>query len=454
MKRIANEKGGTLLYVLLVFTILLLFAPLLLSFASNRSLHGTMDRLDQAANQLALSSMEAFIAYLDAYQSGDRPKYFDGYPGFLVKNYRLPEGYDVSYAMVRSEPAVGKRNVQVSATVSAQGRSRSKSLTYQFQVNNPSTGPDVTLDDSNRVAVADSPDQVFYQNNKTVNGTTNALITKLDGIQSKIDAALTAYFKTADEHIAQWKASAIAASCSNPQQIGDLIQASSMNPVILHFTGYCVVDDNNFTATWGSVTKPVILIFDGFNFNKQIDNLTVYGNLIFQQLNTSGQSAIHVKSAGGGLYGNLYLTGNMNANGDNTNKLVLTADNHMWMGSINLNNNPVITAANLYVKNQLTLNNGGTVTVSRDILAGSLMLNNHPDITARLGDILIKGNLTMNNGADFVAGGTIAAGDTLTANNNNTFDTGSRLYGTGSSSLLTGTNGSGSVTAKWNPVRQ
>ncbi|MFC6228712.1 hypothetical protein ACFQI7_12905 [Paenibacillus allorhizosphaerae] len=400
------------------------------------------------ATNLAVSGMESFIGYLDTYVSGNRDQFLTGYPGFGVKDYKLPEGTPVLYQLTKTGPANNAYAVTISVSVGAGSAARTKTITYTINATAP-VGTIITTDPNQRRPVPVSPEGIYVQGSAS-GVPSNVNITKNNGLQTAIGDTISLYESHVNASIESLEKNAVLCTCRNENDIAKAVSSSTKNPVIIKMA-QDVTLDNNVTFNFGTSSRPVVLIFENVTFNNTA-SVNITGDLIVKNnMMINGNNSDITLNRSENSYGNLLVKGTLTGN----NSVEITAPNMMYAGSITFNNNTPVSAGKLVIKNNFVVNNNTTLNVASDMLTGAITVNNNSSITASAGDIFIQNNFLSNNNVDLRAGGSIAAGGSFTINgNNSTINTG----GATSSLIINegsgGGTGNGNGGAVWNPSRQ
>lgn len=452
MNLLRNERGGgALLYVMMISMILLVVTPAILLMTSNTSLRDSADHNSKLASNLAVSGMESFIAYLDQYTSGDRTAYVDSYPGFVSNTFTSPEGTPISFQLTKSGPVSNIYTIAMFATAGSGSQARSKTVTYTIDVSSSAGGTTITTNPAQRLAVPTSPEGIYVQGT-TTGVPTSVTVTGNNSLQTAIGNTITYYENNVTTAITNYESLAATCNCNNATDITNAINASTANPVILKMANDITINSNNASLTWGSSSKPVILIFNSLTFNHKAA-LDLTGDLIIKNNFTSNEnnSSVVINKAGSS-YGNWYELGLFTAN----NSMSVTVPNMMYTDSMTLNNNTTMNIGKLVINNSFVVNNNATLNVASDILAGSVTVNNNSTITATAGDIFVQNNFLSNNNVNLTSGGVIAAGGNFTINGkNSTINTGGAFTSLLIDGGTTGSGGGGGTTGSgWNPTRQ
>lgn len=444
MSSIRNERGGaSLLYVIMISAILMIVTPSILFMTSNDATRNISDNHTRLANNLAISGIEAFIGYLDAYSTGDRVVYFNSYPGFVTKSYATPEGTTIQYSLIKADPIDNRSTIIMTASVGSGNLIRTKEIIYTINASNGaaetivSTGP-------NAVRAPIAPGNGFYVQGET-DGVTGAVPN--GSLKTAIGGAIDYYKGIVTNQIAAYETNAEVCNCTNESEVRNKILNSTANPVIIQIN-----QNMTLNGTFGTDAKPVVLIINN-NFSPGNNlNLTVTGDLIIKNdLTVSNNPNITVKKVGN-LYGNLFVLGTLN--GDN---MILSAQKMLYMSNLITKNNTVIDAGIMVVENLFDVQNNINLNIGSDLLSGSVSVKNNSTLTATAGDILVENDFSAKVGVNLTAGGVIAAGGNFEAKNNPTITTG----GATSSLIIPaagsggGSGGSGSGTSSgWDPLRQ
>lgn len=98
-----DEKGAALIYVMMIIMVIAIFVPVLLQMSSTSALNMNRSKNDKLAYNVAVSSMETFIAYLSAIPStSNRITFFNNYSGWGQRTLTTPEGNAIDYKLYLS----------------------------------------------------------------------------------------------------------------------------------------------------------------------------------------------------------------------------------------------------------------------------------------------------------------------------------------------------------------
>ncbi|QJD85848.1 fibronectin type III domain-containing protein [Cohnella herbarum] len=188
----------------------------------------------------------------------------------------------------------------------------------------------------------------------------------------------------------------------------------SPNEYVVMKAGHLNLDAS---ATFGSPSKPVFLILDGLNTNRNL-TLTVYGTLAVKgNLNANTNLTLNVNApdhpAATGK-GDLWVGGTIHLNNDS----VARVSGDFVTGSLIYNNGQLnVQADRLLVAGQMHINTKVDMTISQEMLVGSLVSNNQMGtISVSSGDVFIRDDIHVNNHLSIQTGGVVAIGGSITAN--------------------------------------
>ncbi|MCI3922532.1 hypothetical protein MO973_20075 [Paenibacillus sp. TRM 82003] len=427
MDPIRNERGGaTLLYVVMVAMILMLISPLILSVAANEAERDKRDSNAIIANTLAVSVIDSFIAYLDAYEKEDglREDYFYDYSGFTNQQYSLPDGTAISLEFQPGAPSEEKE-IPVTVTVTANGDHRlhgKKTLTYTINVSEPPVdteppvepGRSVVPKNHNKVYLQGCPSSqrpripvpgnLTYEpegDGRCKDSTEDDFHFRTD-VVSTIAHLMNDQVKLANEEMRKFEKNAESCNCNNIAELEERIQNSKKNPVILS-TNSLTIDDER-TYVWGTAEKPVILLMGGLNYNRS-STINITGNLIFTgDGKVQNDTNLNVYAVGD-EYGNIYAN-----HGFTIQNSTVHADNKVYTASnFIVEGTSFVDMHDLYVKGEFQGKNNATVNVDRDMIMSTFILNDSPVVTTG-GDFLVHTNFKANGKADLTIGGLVAVG--------------------------------------------
>ncbi|WP_052339442.1 fibronectin type III domain-containing protein [Gorillibacterium massiliense] len=236
---------------------------------------------------------------------------------------------------------------------------------------------------------------------------------KVDGLQNTIGDYLNAQLQSLDQLLRLADAQAVSSTGSDALSLQASVQASTQ-PVVYLKTGYLNLDS---PLTLGTPEKPVFLIADGMNVNRNLA-VTIYGALIVKgDLNGNSGLSLSVLSPNSTSMisgGNLWVQGAVHLNNEST----VRADGDFAAGDLIYNNGTLtVGAKRLIVKNSMHINTNVQMDIEQEMLVGSLISNNNTAIiTVQKGDLFVRDELHVNSHLDFEVGGVLAVGGNMNAN--------------------------------------
>jgi hypothetical protein len=448
MKRLAEERAVVFLYVMLAAAVMILVAPLLFNLTGTVALNDQMQKHETLATHLAVSGMEALMAYLDRYEEadGDRVAYLQAYPGFGTQAITLPEGTLAMYSLTQSGPVQGVYTITMSATVGEREMARTKTLVYQVTAS-AARSTTITTDPTKRVQVPPEPEQVYVQGRAS--GVPKEVIVRQDNaLHQAIGQTIDFYQRQTLDQAAVYERQAVVCSCANADEISRAIdqqmRQTTHSPIILMMDRQVVLDGRNARVNWGSASRPVVLIFQDVTVNNSTQ-VGVVGDLIVKgNLTMNNQVSFDVQAVDG-KFGDFSVFGTFTGN----NLVTVSVDETLYAGEMKLNNKTLLQVGSLVVDRTIGANNNVEIQASRDLMAGEMKLNNNSEITSSAGDIFVEGDLQVNNNTDLTSGGVVAVGGDISINGKVTFQTG----GASSSLIVSAPSGGGGSAGGWNPVR-
>ncbi|WP_143186398.1 DUF6531 domain-containing protein [Paenibacillus sp. P3E] len=231
---------------------------------------------------------------------------------------------------------------------------------------------------------------------------------KVEGLKPLIADYLAASIGTIESKRNAYIASAVAA----PGGIADIqsaIASSSISPAVVS-SGQLNVEES---VTFGSPSKPVVLILDGMNTNKDI-TVRVYGTLILKQgLNANTKLALDVQKVQG-LYGNLWSGGTIHLNNDSS----VTVGDTLQTGSLTYNSGGLtIDAKRILIAGDLSINTRVEMNIAQEMVVGGIVSNNQTaNLTVTGGDLFVRDNVSVNNNLNVQTGGLFVLGGDMTPN--------------------------------------
>lgn len=446
MKVWKDERGGVLIYVLMISIVMVAMIPMVLSLTTNTALSDQVSRNEKLATHLATGGIESFIKYLDNYTSGDREDYLDSFTGFVTnKQFKTPEGVDINYTLSRSALEDNLYDITASATVGTGRTKRTKEIVYRI---NASMGKTMIVDDPSQRIEVPKDSAIYVQGTPTQVPTTyKQELTIKDVVGLKINE----YKTDVETEIGIWSGQAVTCTCSTFSSLKNTINSINSFPAIVRVTG--ILQGENVSETLGSSSKPVVVILDQPMKLRNGFSLTVNGNLFymndFESSTDFTQLTLKIKRVDDS-YGNLYVLGKVFAK----NNVTVTVDSLLYAGSIELKTQATIDAGKMIVDNDMKLENNLSLDVGTDFMAGSISMETQAELNATAGDIFVENNFYVKNNADIVTGGIVAVGGDMT------FKTGNSTIKTGgaTSSLIIydggSTAGGDDGSAGWAPSRQ
>jgi RHS repeat-associated protein len=230
----------------------------------------------------------------------------------------------------------------------------------------------------------------------------------VEGLKPLIADYLAGSIGTIESRQNAYIASAIAA----PGGISDIqskIAASSASPAVIS-SGHLNVEES---VTFGSPSKPVVLIADGMNTNKDI-TVRVYGTLILKQgLNANTKLALDVQKVHG-VYGNLWSGGTIHLNNDSS----VSVGDTLQTGSLTYNSGGLaIDAERLLIAGDLSINTRVEMNILQEMVVGGIVSNNQTaNLTVTGGDLFVRDNVSVNNNLNVQTGGLFVLGGDMTPN--------------------------------------
>ncbi|WP_025704173.1 DUF6531 domain-containing protein, partial [Paenibacillus graminis] len=231
---------------------------------------------------------------------------------------------------------------------------------------------------------------------------------KVEGLKPLIADYLAGSIGTIESKRNAYSASAVAA----PGGIADIqsaIAASSASPAVVS-SGHLNVEES---VTFGSPGKPVVLIVDGMNTNKDI-TVRVYGTLILKQgLNANTKLALDVQKVQG-KYGNLWSGGTIHLNNDSS----VTVGDTLQTGSLTYNSGGLtVDAQRMLIAGDLSINTRVEMNIAQEMTVGGIVSNNQTaNLTVTGGDLFVRDNVSVNNNLNVKTGGLFVLGGDMTPN--------------------------------------
>jgi RHS repeat-associated protein len=245
----------------------------------------------------------------------------------------------------------------------------------------------------------------------TMHNVTNAPAYRhIDGLQPVISAYLNKQSGTVRQVMESLEASAADYSSSSVEQLeAASMQGNTSQPAIIKGGGLSVEN----SVTFGSPTKPVILIVDGMNTNKEI-TVEVYGTLILKNgMNANTKLNLRVHSVAGS-YGNIWSGGRIHLNNDST----VHVQDSLYTEGLTYNSGLLsVSARRITVNGELHINTKVQMDISNEMTLGGLVSNNElAELTIVNGDLFVRENVHVNNSLDIKTGGVFAIGGDMVPN--------------------------------------
>ncbi|MHA6530785.1 DUF6531 domain-containing protein [Paenibacillus sp. BAC0078] len=264
---------------------------------------------------------------------------------------------------------------------------------------------------------------------------------KVDGLKPLIADYLAGSIGTIEGQRDAFMASAVYIGSGDIPAIQQAIAASNASPAVIS-AGHLNVEES---VTFGSPSKPVALIVDGMNTNRDI-TVRVYGTLILKQgLNANTKLALDVQKVQG-LYGNLWSGGTIHLNNDSS----VTVADTLQTGSLTYNSGGLtVDAQRILIAGDLSINTRVEMNIAQEMVVGGIVSNNQTaNLTVTGGDLFVRDNVSVNNNLNVQTGGLFAIGGDMTPNQTPIVRTGVGLGKTILTYSESGTSGGSSGNAK------
>ncbi|MFC4305228.1 fibronectin type III domain-containing protein [Cohnella boryungensis] len=241
-----------------------------------------------------------------------------------------------------------------------------------------------------------------------------------------IDNYMNEQISVMEQRIATMEQQAESCAGCNASDLESAILRSPNEYVVMK-AGHLNLDAS---ATFGSPSKPVFLILDGLNTNRNL-TLTVYGTLAVKgNLNANTNLTLHLNAPdqpAAAEKGDIWVGGSLHLN---NNSAVRVAGDFI-AGSLIYNNGQLnVQADRLLVADSMHINTQVDMTIAQEMLVGSLVSNNQTaNIRVSTGDVFIRDDIHVNNHLSIQTGGVVAIGGSITANQKPTIATGTSVVG-------------------------
>lgn len=442
MKILNNEKGSLLVYALFLILLISVITVPLLQMSSTRAMSDVRAKNQKIATNLAVSSVEEFLAYLKRCGACNDPSFHTKFipsgikpksdPSRIIK-LTLPDNTAATISI--SYESLGNNLYNVITRVVAGDTNQDHIANEKFAAMKEIIYRiDTTIYTGNLIRpgkLTDAPKtDKIYLDSKIMGDVSSS--TKIEGLKAALNTYLGDVKKQFDDQIAHFKKTAIRATSLDDMY--DKISQASNTPVIIKISS--LNPEKDFTLN--SSTK-VILIVDhlttGSNFKANNVDFIV-GNLTMddQFILTNGSLAIT----------NSLSTKN-NANLDVAGELYAT-------NIIPSKNNSIdIKAERLIVTGTFEVKNNTTLTVQKEVLVGSMNVFNNADLNTVAGDFFVENSFAAGNNTSLIVGGSAAIGGSVKIDSFRTLQVG----GVENSTILYPSgDGTSSGIINWSPTRQ
>lgn len=488
-----NERGGTLVYVLFAFSILLVFAPVMLNLVMDKTLTDKTNQNQKLVEQMALTGLETFVGYLNGYSSQTgRSGHFKSYTGWTNETWitvTLPENQPVSYRQRLCEDSSCSIVVPSSSTLSktvyyaeftaiagdmdgdhvkdvgSEPLFREKRIVYSINVADGGPAPSDIIPDERIIAISDNimlvgGIETDGTNPQEYGFTNNNLIENLikDEMTYQVNSANTLI----DSYVSKMVSCEAARNVSacTVSDIDALMASSSTSPVIIHVNSLNLTKNKTL-----QYSKPIVLLVD----NLSMDNadLTVYGDLVVLKSTTfNHQIGLSAKSVDG-KYGNLLLSPVKATSPKLTYNTIQTdtqsdfyADGTLFSGGdITCKNNCTFQAdqtakSEIIIQGKLTVETQVNLMSKDNVLLGAFLAKNNATITATAGDLFVQGDFIAETKPSVTTAGVIAVGGNVQLKNSGTFDAGTNTSLHLPGVTMPASGGGSGTTVNWSPTRQ
>lgn len=269
---------------------------------------------------------------------------------------------------------------------------------------------DTTISTANRRDIPES-DKVLLSG--TMGNERNApAYLQVEGLKE----AITPYMEKQKSDIGSKLAAYEAAAVSGGSSVTEINRAigswSGAGPAIVKAGGLNLEEG----ATFGSPSRPVVLIVEGINTNQPLQ-ITVYGTLIVKgslNANTKLSVAAHTAGSGTATAGNLWVMGPVHLNNDSS----LQIENQLYAGTLTYNNGLLnVAASRVLVDGNLNINTKVDMTIREEMAVGEIVSNNQTaNLTVEDGDLFVREQVSVNNHLSVATGGLFAVGGSFTPN--------------------------------------
>lgn len=413
-----NERGGALLYVLLIVMLIGILSPVILDSLTSRLFEDRKREEVVLTDQLAISAMESFITYLNNVPADrtDRRTYFNEYPGWGSKTITLPSGKIITLQQYAVDPITGVSFTQVpndqvytvliEATTGTSGEPLQEQKIVRYAVN-AVNGSGAIIDENNPIDVGELGEHIFVEG-EVKNKPSNTDVTPIDSLQQHISDYMDRLSSQIHNEIDQYRA--IRNACNecylqnlSPNQIQMKINelyGRGHHPVVIEMNNVSI--NNGDTGVFGSPEIPVVLIVNNINLYR---SFTVYGTIITSNINAGNNHNLEVKKVNE-AYGDLW--------GDYQNPYV----------NINLSNNGLIDVEGIFYGASAQVQNALKLNASQVVIPGTLHINDNQVKVTTDPLNMVVGNLVMMNQAYLDTSGDLLVRDDINTSNNVNIRTG------------------------------
>lgn len=244
---------------------------------------------------------------------------------------------------------------------------------------------------------------------------------KVSGLKDTISTYLDAHLQSLQKILQTAEQQAVSCPGCDAQGLATAIANSSESVVFLK-TGSLNLDSS---INLGSAEKPVFLVVDGINTNRNV-SITLFGAMVVKgNINGNTNLTVTIKDPDSSLMiggGSLWVKGKMHLDNDSS----VLVDGDFAAGDLIYNNGTINVGANrLLVQNSLHINTKVYMAIDDEMLVGSLVSNNQAATIAVLsGDFFVRDDMQVNNQLQIETGGVMAVGGNVNSNKLPTVHTG------------------------------
>ncbi|MEO3943952.1 PA14 domain-containing protein [Gorillibacterium sp. CAU 1737] len=264
------------------------------------------------------------------------------------------------------------------------------------------------------------PGNKVYLSGTMVNEHSAPPFMRVDGLKEAIGDSMTNQIKVIDDEINQYRQQASLTSGNDPASIQQVI-LNHPNPTPIVRAGMLNLESD---ATWGAPNKPVVLILDGLNTNRNL-SIRVYGTLIVNSdLHANNSLTIETIKCGS-VQGDLWVKGDLHLNNDSQ----LHIANQLYAGNLIYNGGTLkVDAKQVLVRDNMNINTVVQMDIRDEMLIGEIISNNRTaDLNVKGGDLFVRGQVSINNQLTVKTGGLFAMGGNLVSNSKPLIESGSSV---------------------------